>query len=83
MRSDSVNKGASQAPHRSLFNALGYTKEEFGVYNNLPAIIFDDFTTDKKYVNFPFKIKSSAIKILRAKQGNDIKFGFELISNIN
>ena len=28
MRSDSVNKGASQAPHRSLFNALGYTKEE-------------------------------------------------------
>ena len=28
MRSDSVNKGAQQAPHRSLFNALGYTKEE-------------------------------------------------------
>lgn len=28
MRSDSVKKGAQQAPHRSLFNALGYTKEE-------------------------------------------------------
>lgn len=28
MRSDSVKKGVQQAPHRSLFNALGYTKEE-------------------------------------------------------
>lgn len=28
MRSDAAKKGASQAPHRSLFNALGYTKEE-------------------------------------------------------
>lgn len=28
MRSDAVTKGVSQAPHRSLFNALGYTKEE-------------------------------------------------------
>ena len=28
MKSDSVCKGAQQAPHRSLFNALGYTKEE-------------------------------------------------------
>ncbi|WP_276947738.1 dihydroxy-acid dehydratase [Acetatifactor muris] len=28
MRSDSVKKGTAQAPHRSLFNALGYTEEE-------------------------------------------------------
>ena len=28
MRSDNVKKGAQQAPHRSLFNALGLTKEE-------------------------------------------------------
>ncbi len=28
MRSDSAKKGAQQAPHRSLFNALGFTKEE-------------------------------------------------------
>ncbi len=28
MRSDQVKKGMQQAPHRSLFNALGYTKEE-------------------------------------------------------
>ena len=28
MRSDSVKTGTQQAPHRSLFNALGYTEEE-------------------------------------------------------
>ena len=28
MRSDNVKKGIAQAPHRSLFNALGFTKEE-------------------------------------------------------
>ncbi len=42
---------------------LGYTDELANIYEKIPVIIFDDFTTDKKYVNFPFKIKSSAIKI--------------------
>ena len=28
MKSDTVRKGTQQAPHRSLFNALGMTKEE-------------------------------------------------------
>ena len=43
---------------------LGYTNEENGIYNKLPVIIFDDFTTASRYVNFPFKVKSSAMKIL-------------------
>jgi restriction endonuclease S subunit len=43
---------------------LGYTNETNGVFRNLPAIIFDDFTTAIKWVNFPFKVKSSAMKIL-------------------
>lgn len=30
----------------------------------MPVIIFDDFTTASRYVNFPFKVKSSAMKIL-------------------
>lgn len=45
---------------------LGYTNEDKGVYSSLPAIIFDDFTTASKYVNFKFKVKSSAMKILKA-----------------
>ena len=28
MKSDAVKKGLQQAPHRSLFNALGFTEEE-------------------------------------------------------
>lgn len=44
---------------------LGYTNEEHGIYDRLPVIIFDDFTTSSQYVNFKFKVKSSAIKILQ------------------
>lgn len=62
---------------------LGYTRESTGIYVNLPVIIFDDFTTDKKYVNFPFKVKSSAIKILHTKRHTDIlRFIYELMSQI-
>lgn len=43
---------------------LGYTNETNGVFDKLPVIIFDDFTTATQYVNFPFKVKSSAMKIL-------------------
>ena len=45
---------------------LGYTNEEQGIYDTLPVIIFDDFTTASQYVNFKFKVKSSAMKILSA-----------------
>ena len=44
---------------------LGYTNEEKGIFEDLPVIIFDDFTTASKYVNFRFKVKSSAMKILK------------------
>lgn len=62
---------------------LGYTDEKAGIFNeNLPVIIFDDFTTASKYVDFSFKAKSSAMKILLAKGVNDIKFMFEAIQNL-
>ena len=43
---------------------LGYTNEKRGIFDQLPVIIFDDFTTASQYVNFKFKVKSSAMKIL-------------------
>jgi type I restriction enzyme S subunit len=56
---------------------LGYTNETMGIFDKkLPVIIFDDFTTASKYVDFPFKAKSSAMKILLAKDIN-IKFAYE------
>lgn len=54
---------------------LGFTKEKEGIFTNpLPVIIFDDFTTSTKLVDFPFKVKSSAMKILLAKEGVDIRY---------
>ena len=46
---------------------LGYTNETFGIKKasvDKPVIIFDDFTTSSHYVEFPFKVKSSAMKLL-------------------
>jgi type I restriction enzyme, S subunit len=57
---------------------LGYTDEEFGVCRDLPVIVFDDFTTDCKYATVPFKVKSSAIKLLRPKDdGVSLRYVFE------
>ena len=47
---------------------LGYTNETAGIFDRLPVIIFDDFTTAIQYVNFPFKVKSSAMKILHVNK---------------
>ena len=43
---------------------LGYTNETDNIFDKLPVIIFDDFTTATQFVNFKFKVKSSAMKIL-------------------
>ena len=53
---------------------LGYTNETTGIYDQLPAIIFDDFTTDSRFVDFPFKVKSSAMKILQVNREVNIRY---------
>ena len=60
---------------------LGFTDETFGVYTKLPVIIFDDFTTDSRFVGFPFKAKSSAMKMLSVKEGYDLRFIFATMQN--
>lgn len=58
---------------------LGYTNEEFGIYRaskENPTIIFDDFTTSFHWVDFDFKIKSSAMKMLRTKETFDGSFKY-------
>lgn len=52
MKSDAVKKGAQQAPHRSLFNALGYTKEEMdrplvGIVSSYNEIVPGHMNIDK------------------------------------
>lgn len=63
---------------------LGYTNETDGIYTNLPVIIFDDFTTDVKFVDFPFKVKSSAMKMLQpSSEEYNLKFFYYLIKFMN
>ena len=63
---------------------LGYTSETFGVFQQIPVIIFDDFTTSCQYVDFKFKVKSSAIKILKpASVGINLPLAYELLKNID
>lgn len=64
---------------------LGYTNETKNIFSdNLPVIIFDDFTTATQFVNFPFKVKSSAIKILKQKDKLvNIKLIYEIMQMIN
>lgn len=62
---------------------LGYTSENDGVYKKGDCIIFDDFTNESKYVNFPFKVKSSALKILQTKEGLLLKFFYEYLQFLN
>ena len=59
---------------------IGHTNETAGVFNKVPVIIFDDFTTDSKYVDFPFKVKSSAMKILHVNSGVNIKYVYYFMS---
>ena len=52
MRSDAVKKGSQQAPHRSLFNALGFTKEEMerpmvGIVSSYNEIVPGHMNLDK------------------------------------
>ena len=62
----------------------GYTNEESGIFDALPVIIFDDFTTATKFVNFPFKVKSSAMKILSPKNPSvNIKFAYYYMQTLN
>lgn len=74
---DYVEKGVPVLTAGQSF-ILGYTEEENGVYEaskEAPVIIFDDFTTSFHWVTFNFKVKSSAMKMLRPRRG-DVDFRF-------
>ncbi len=62
---------------------LGYTNEKEGIYNKNSCIIFDDFTTSVHYVDFPFKVKSSAMKILTSKRNADLKYCYYLLLSLS
>lgn len=62
---------------------LGYTADKKGIYHRGDAVILDDFTLDMKYVDFPFKVKSSAIKILTCNDKSTLRYVYEYLCYLN
>ena len=77
-----TNEGTPVLTANKAF-VLGYTSETDGVYDKGDCIIFDDFTLDCKYVDFSFKVKSSAIKILTAKNKELLRYTFEFLKHLD
>lgn len=65
---------------------LGYTNETDGIYRankENPCIIFDDFTTSFHWIDFDFKVKSSAMKMLRPVDGINFRYVYYAMLGIN
>ena len=65
---------------------LGYTNETDGIYKaskENPCIIFDDFTTSFHWIDFDFKVKSSAMKMLRPKDEVNFRYIYYTMKCIN
>lgn len=57
---------------------LGYTSDNTNIIDK-PTIVFCDFTTKVRYVDFNFKVKSSALKLLYANNGYNLKYLFYIL----
>lgn len=63
---------------------LGYSMDSSIAYRNLPTILFDDFTTDARYIDFPFSVKSSATKFLNLKSDKfNLRFVFYILDDFD
>ena len=65
---------------------LGYTNETDGIYKaskDNPTIIFDDFTTSFHWIDYNFKVKSSAMKMLRPKKDVNFRYVYYSMCGIN
>lgn len=75
---DYLNEGMPVLTAGQTF-ILGYTDETNGIFEaskENPVIIFDDFTTSFHWVDFNFKVKSSAMKMLRVLSEREVSFRF-------
>lgn len=64
---------------------LGYTNETEGLFKaskENPVIIFDDFTTSMHWVDFDFKVKSSAMKMIKTKASISQRYVYHCMKNI-
>ena len=54
------------------------------MFTKIPIILFDDFNTSMQFIDFPFKVESSAVKILKSKNNKyNLRVLYELMKNLN
>lgn len=69
-------------PGKSLIK--GFTNEKNNVFTKVPIILFDDFNTSMQFVDYPFKVESSAVKILKSRNNKyNLRVFYELMKNLN
>ena len=64
-------------------NTINEVENIYEANKNNPVIIFDDFTSGNHWVDFNFKVKSSAMKILKPKEGVNLRYCYHYIKTIN
>ncbi|AWX69652.1 restriction endonuclease subunit S [[Mycoplasma] anseris] len=65
---------------------LGYTTEMEGIYHSSkenPVILFDDFTGANRWIDFNFKLRSSALKILKPKNNTNLRYCYYYLQILN
>lgn len=66
---------------------LGYTNDKDGIYQAStanPVILFDDFTGAFRWVDFPFKVKSSAVKMLKCHDNEEqLRYFYYAMQTLN
>lgn len=64
---------------------LGFTDEEENTYKaskQNPVIIFDDFTAGNHWVDFDFKVKSSAMKMIKSNGNINLRYCYHYMQTI-
>lgn len=60
-------------------NTINEVENIYEANKNNPVIIFDDFTSGNHWVDFNFKVKSSEMKILKPKEGVNLRYCYHYI----
>ena len=83
-KSDYLDSGIYPIIDQGQEFVIGYTNDEKGLYNDVPAIIFGDHTRIIKYIDKPFFIGADGVKVLKTKIDDvDYKYLYYALRNID
>jgi len=83
-KSEYLNKGKHPIIDQGQEFVVGFTNDENGIFNGVPAIIFGDHTRIIKYIDKPFFIGADGVKVLKSKIDDiEYKYLYYALRNIN